>query len=187
VLALTTRPEVNLGTFSLGGLIQRPAVPKATDLPDVEAAREAGVQAIRDLAAEAVEFAGLEPINASLTVSGTIPLFQLSLPDPLCNGLVSGVPDFVFDWTGDGDSFTVFFEGDSDATLLVFGEDGETLACGDDAEFDVNLNPVVTVTGAKPGLYGVWVGRIDPNRPVVGTLTITTAAGAAPRILAPIQ
>lgn len=187
VLVLTTKPEVNLGTFSLGGLIQRPPTPKAADLPDVEAAREAGIKGILDLAAEAVEFAGEEPVNASLTVSGTIPLFQLGLPNPVCNGLVSGVPDFVFDWTGEGDGFTVFFEGDSDSTLLVLSEDGELLACGDDTEFDVNLNPLVTVAGAKPGLYGVWVGRIDPTRPVIGTLTITTAADAAPRILAPIQ
>jgi hypothetical protein len=187
VLVLTTKPEVNLGAFSLGGLIQRPPTPKIADLPDVEAAREAGIKGILDLAAEAVEFTGEEPVNASLTVSGTIPLFQLGLPNPVCNGLVSGVPDFVFDFTGDGDQFTVFLEGDSDATLLVLSEDGELLACGDDAEDEVNINPVVAVTGAKPGLYGVWVGRLDPSRPVIGTLTITTAADAAPRILAPIQ
>jgi hypothetical protein len=187
VLVLTTKPEVNLGAFSLGGLIQRPPTPKAAGLPDVEAAREAGVKGILDLATEAVEFTGEEPVNASLTVSGTIPLFQLGLPNPVCNGLVSGVPDFVFNWTGDSDQFTVFFEGDSDATLLVLSEDGELLACGDDAEDGININPLVTVTGAKPGLYGVWLGRLDPSRPVIGTLTITTAADAAPRTLAPIQ
>jgi hypothetical protein len=187
VLVLTTKPEVNLGAFSLGGLVQRPPTPKAAGLPDVEAAREAGVKGILDLATEAVEFTGEEPVNASLTVSGTIPLFQLGLPNPVCNGLVSGVPDFVFNWTGDSDQFTVFFEGDSDATLLVLSEDGELLACGDDAEDGININPLVTVTGAKPGLYGVWLGRLDPSRPVIGTLTITTAADAAPRTLAPIQ
>lgn len=187
VLVLTTKPEVNLGVFSLGGLIQRPPTPKAAELPDVEAAREAGIQGILDLAAEAVEFAGDEPVNASLTVSGTIPLFELGLPNPACNGLVSSVPDFVFDWTGDGDQFTVFFEGDSDATLLVLREDGELLACSDDAEDEININPLATLTGAKPGLYGVWVGRLDPSRPVIGTLTLTTDADAAPRPLAPIQ
>jgi hypothetical protein len=187
VLVLTTKPEFNLGAFSLGGLIQRPPTPKAAGLPDVEEAREAGIKAILDQAAEAVEFTGEEPVNASLTVSGTIPLFQLGLPNPACNGLVSGVPDFVFDWTGEGEQFTVFLEGDSDATLLVLSEDAELLACGDDAEDGVNMNPVVAVTGAKPGLYGVWVGRLDPSRPVIGTLTITTAADAAPRTLAPLQ
>jgi len=188
VLVLTTKPEVNLGTFNLGGLIQRPLVPKAPEEPTPLAPIDAATTAILDLQAEAVEVAGdAEPVNASLTVSGTIPLFQLGLPNPVCNGLVSGVPDFVFDWTGDGDQFTVFFEGDSDATLLVLSEDGQLLACGDDAEDEVNINPLVTVTGAKPGLYGVWVGRLDPSRPVIGTLTITTAADAAPRTLAPLQ
>lgn len=187
VLVLTTKPEVNLGSFSLDGLIQRPPAPKAAGLPDVEAAREAGVKGILDLAAKAVEFTGAEPVNASLTVSGTIPLFQLGLPNPVCNGLVSGVPDFVFNWSGDSDQFAVFFEGDSDATLLVLSENGEALACGDDAEDGVNINPFVTVTGATPGLYGVWVGRLDPSRPVAGTLTITTAEDAAPAVLAPLQ
>ncbi len=187
VLMLTTKPEVNLGTFSLGGLIQRPPTPKATGLPDIEEARAAAMQAVGDLAAEAVEFNGVEPVNASLTVSGTIPLFQLGLPNPVCNGLVSGVPDFVFDWTGEGDAFSVFFEGDSDTTLLVLSEDGELLACGDDFATDSNINPLVTVNGAKPGLYGVWVGRLDPSRPAIGTLTLTTAADAAPRTLGPLQ
>lgn len=187
VVVLTTKPEVNLGVFSLNGLIQRPPTPKAAGLPDTEAAREAGIKGILDLAADAVEFTGTEPITASLTVSGTIPLFQLGLPNPTCNGLVSGVPDFVFDWAGDDDQFTVFLEGDSDATLLVLSEDAELLACSDDAEVGVNINPSVTVAEAKPGLYGVWIGRLDPARPVAGTLTITTAADAAPAILAPAQ
>lgn len=187
VLVLTTKPEVNLGVFSLGGLIQRPPTPKPAEQPDVAAARAAGIQGILDQAAEAVEFSGSEPVNASMTVSGTIPLFELGLPNPACNGLVNGVPDLVFNWTGEGDQFTVFLEGDSDATLLVLREDGELLACGDDAEDEININPLVTVTGATPGLYGVWVGRLDPSRPVIGALTLTTAADAAPRVLAPIQ
>jgi hypothetical protein len=119
VLVLTTRPEVNIGTFNLGGLIQRPLVPEVQPKPKTAGTRDAGTAAIRELQAEAVAVTGADPINASLTISGTIPLFELDLPNPLCNGLVSGVPDFVFDWTGEGQQFAVFFEGDSDATLLV--------------------------------------------------------------------
>ncbi len=188
ILVLTTKPEINIGTFNLAGLIQRPLVPKAPEEPTPIGAIEAATTAIQDLEAEAVALvAEAEPLNASLTVSGTIPLFELGLPNPVCNGLVSGVPDFVLDYTGDSEQFTVFFEGDGDATLLVLSEDGELLACGDDVEDGVNVNPLVTVTGAKPGLYGVWVGRLDPSRPVIGTLTITTAADVAPRTLAPVQ
>jgi hypothetical protein len=187
VLVLTTRPEVNIGTFNLGGLIQRPLVPEVQPKPKTAGTRDAGTAAIRELQAEAVAVTGADPINASLTISGTIPLFELDLPNPLCNGLVSGVPDFVFDWTGEGQQFAVFFEGDSDATLLVLNEDGEQLVCGDDVEPGANLNPLVVVTEPKPGLYGVWVGRLDPSMPVAGLLTITTAVDAAPKTLAPRQ
>jgi hypothetical protein len=188
VLVLTTNPEVNIGTFNLGGLIRRPLVAETQAEPKMASTREAATASIQALASDAVTLApDSEPLSASLTVSGTIPLFELDLPDPACNGLVSGVPDFVFNWTGDGEAFSVFFEGDGDSTLLVLSEDTELLACGDDAEFDVNINPLVTVADAKPGLYGVWVGRLDPTKPVLGTLTVTTAADAAPKVLGPLQ
>jgi hypothetical protein len=185
---LTTNPEVNIGTFNLGGLIRRPLVAEIQPEPKLASTSEAATASIQALASEAVTLApDSEPLSASLTVSGTIPLFELDLPDPACNGLVSGVPDFVFNWTGDGEAFSVFFEGDGDSTLLVLSEDTELLACGDDAEFDANINPLVTVADAKPGLYGVWVGRLDPTKPVLGTLTVTTAADAAPKVLGPVQ
>jgi hypothetical protein len=188
VLVLTTNPEVNIGTFNLGGLIRRPLVAEIQPEPKLASTSEAATASIQALASEAVTLApDSEPLSASLTVSGTIPLFELDLPDPACNGLVSGVPDFVFNWTGDGEAFSVFFEGDGDSTLLVLSEDTELLACGDDAEFDANINPLVTVADAKPGLYGVWVGRLDPTKPVLGTLTVTTAADAAPKVLGPVQ
>ncbi|MEI2693421.1 MAG: hypothetical protein V9H69_28360 [Anaerolineae bacterium] len=152
------------------------------------ATREAAVAAINDLKADAVTVApDGQPVSVSLTVSGTIPLFELGLPDPVCNGLVSGTPDLVFDWTGAEDAFTLFFEGDSDATLLVLSGDGELLTCGDDAAADLNLNPRVTVSKAKPGLYGVWVGRLDPAKPVLGTLTVVAGADAMPKSLGPVQ
>ncbi len=67
----------------------------------------------------------------------------------------------------------MFFEGDSDATLLVLSADGQVLACSDDAEDEVNINPLVDGDRRPAGLYGVWVGRLDPSRPVIGTLTVT--------------
>ncbi len=188
VLVLTTDPEVNIGTFNLGALIRRPLVPEVRAAPKLAATREAALTAINDLKADAVTAApDDQPVSVSLTLSGTIPLFEMGLPDPVCNGLVSGVPDFVFDWTGEGEPFTLFFEGDSDATLLVLSGDGELLACGDDAEAGVNLNPQVTVSDAKPGLYGVWVGRLDPAKPVLGRLTVVAGADAAPAPLGPVQ
>lgn len=188
VLVLTTRPEVNLGTFNLGALIQRPLVAEVQPALKRVSTADKATASIRALGADAATLApGDQPLSASLTVSGTIPLFELGLPDPACNGLVSGVPDFVFNWAGDGAPFSVFFEGESDATLLVLSEDGQLLACGDDAERDVNVNPVVAIAEAKPGLYGVWVGRLNPEQPVVGVLTVSTVADAAPKSLGPVQ
>lgn len=188
VLVLTTRPEVNIGTFNLGALIQRPLLAEVQPAPKLVSTVETATASIRALEAEAAALApGDKPLSASLTVSGTIPLFELGLPDPTCGGLVSGVPDFVFNWTGDGAPFSVFFEGESDTTLLVLSEDGQLLTCGDDAEADVNINPLVAVADAKPGLYGVWVGRLSPDQPVVGVLTVSTATGAAPKSLGPVQ
>lgn len=188
VLVLTTDPEVNIGTFNLGALIRRPLVPEVQAAPKLAATREAALTAINDLKTDAVTAApDGQPVSVSLTLSGTIPLFEMGLPDPVCNGLVSGMPDFVFDWTGDGEPFTLFFEGDGDSTLLVLSGDGELLACGDDAEAGVNLNPQVTVSDAKPGLYGVWVGRLDPAKPVLGRLTVVAGADAAPAPLGPVQ
>ncbi|MBE2232179.1 MAG: copper resistance protein NlpE N-terminal domain-containing protein [Anaerolinea sp.] len=188
VLVLTTKPEVNIGTFNLGALIQRPLVAEVQPAAKRVATADKAMAAIRAMGADSTTLApGDKPVSVSLTVSGTIPLFELGLPDPACNGLVSGVPDFVFNWAGDGAPFSVFFEGDSDATLLVLSEDAQLLACGDDAETDVNINPVVAVAEAKSGLYGVWIGRINPEQPVAGVLTVSTVADATPKPLGPVQ
>lgn len=188
VLVLTTKPEVNLGTFNLGGLIRRPLVAKVIPEPTPLTGDDAIAAATAEIKAPAGELAAdAEPLTASLTVSGTIPVFQLDLPNPLCNGLVSGAPDYVFEWTSDGGQFSALFDGDADATLLVLSADGQVLACNDDAETGVNINPLVAVQNAPAGLYGVWVGRLDPSKPVIGTLTVTAAADAAPKVLAPAQ
>jgi hypothetical protein len=33
------------------------------------------------------------------------------------------------------------------------------------------------------GRYLVWIGRVDPSKPVTGKLTLTEAAGAKPKVL----
>ena len=86
---------------------------------------------------------------------------------------------------GDAVQLRVFFESDVDSTLMVAGAE-EVVACADDIEAG-NGNPLVTLDNPAQGLYGVWVGRIDPTKPVRGVLTITAAADAAPAMLAPAQ
>ena len=63
----------------------------------------------------------------------------------------------------------------------------KTVACNDDAEAGANLNPLVTLTNPAEGAYAVYVGRLDPTKPVKGTLTITDVAEAKPAVLAPVK
>jgi putative hemolysin len=99
---------------------------------------------------------------------------------------VSNVPDFVFQWPGDAAQLRVFFEGDGDATLLVVGAADTTVSCADETDAN-NRNPLVILDDPAAGLYGVWVGRLDPSQPISGVLTITTDPDATPAVLEPTQ
>ena len=183
VLVLTTNPDVNIGTFDLGSFIQRPAVPEVLEEPTPVVDMEA-IQA--DIQAESGQ-AQLQKLGApvgtvQITAEGMIPLFQLGLDNPTCNGLVNESPDHVFDWSGAKEALNVYFEGDSDATLLVLGPD-ESIACSDDSAETGNMNPQVIVNNAVAGTYAVWVGRVHPESPVTGTLYITDDASAVPAML----
>ena len=70
---------------------------------------------------------------------------------------------------------------------MVVGNDLKTVECNDDAEAGKNLNPLVTLTNPAEGAYAVYVGRLDPTKPVKGKLTITDAADAVPAVLAPVK
>jgi putative hemolysin len=184
VLVLTTKEDVTLASFDLGSFIKRPPLPETAVEPTAVASPTVPSTATLKIAVPELTTAG--PITVSLVASGTIPVFQMNLEDPTCNGLVTGVPDYVFSWSGDPGQVRVFFEGDADATLLVYGGADKALACADDHATG-NANPSVAFENAAQGLYGVWVGRLDPSKPVQGVLTITTDPDAAPVILEPAQ
>jgi hypothetical protein len=189
VLVMTTQPDVSLATFDLDGLIQRPPLAEAVD-PARAANLEAIAAAIEEMVTDAPELsAEAEPLTVLVTAEGTVPLPQLQLDNPLCNGLVAPTPDFVFHWSGQADQLTVYYEGDLDATLLVYGAAdgpaGGVAWCNDDAEIVANVNPSISIAQPQEGVYGVWVGRIDPTQAVTGTLTVTSAPDAQPATLAP--
>jgi hypothetical protein len=91
----------------------------------------------------------------------------------------------VFNLAGQSKNLRVFFEGDRDATLLVLGPKDLT-ACNDYAEKGVNSNPQVDIANPAEGTYAVFVGRLDPAKPVSGKLTVTDATGTLPTKLAPV-
>lgn len=183
VLVMTANPDVNIGTFDLGSFIQRPLVPEVLEVPapavDMESI-QAEIQA--RIAKAQLQKLGAPAGSVEITAEGTIPLFQLELDNPTCNGLVAENPDHVFEWSGAAEMLNVYFEGDNDATLLVLGPD-ESVACSDDSAETGNVNPQVIVSNPVAGTYAVWIGRINPEAPVVGTLFITADGSAVPAML----
>jgi hypothetical protein len=59
------------------------------------------------------------------------------------------------------------------ATNLVIVEEGEEITCP--LLEASTATPEVTLEQPTAGRYGVWVGRIDMDKPVEGTLTVTIA------------
>jgi len=97
--------------------------------------------------------------------------------------VIGDKPDLAFDWSGEADALSIYFEGDADSTLLVVTPGGK-IFCNDDASAD-NANPLVVIPDPAQGRYAIFVGRVHPEEQVKGKLTVTDAADAEPEILAP--
>ena len=184
VLVLTTDPEVNIGTFHLGSFIERSLIPELAPRRETVSEPGAFAQILEEGLADAPELTpDTTPAQVEIVTEGTVPLFQLPLEDRSCAGLVTGVPNYVFKWSGETEVLGVFFESDLDSTLLVLGPGG-LVKCSDDAEAAANLNPVVALPDPADGVYAVYVGRLNPEVPVSGVLTITDST-ESPDVLAP--
>ena len=192
VLVFTAKPSVDLGTFKIGELIKRPSIPMPAALPatapTVDAAAQAAPQgapqaapllkAAREsvLASAAVLQPGFAPVAKELTAEGNIPLFRLpEAQEKGCGGLVTGLPLFAFKWTGQTENLRVSFAGDGDSTLMVIGGNKPAVLCNDDAKAG-DPNPAIDIENPAEGTYLVYVGRINPEKPVKGTLTVAEAA-----------
>jgi hypothetical protein len=186
ILVLTTRPEINVGTFSLGGLIQRESIPEdLVEIDEVQTRREHLADALAELEVDIVELkAGLEKIVTELTGDGEHAAFDIPLDGVICNGYISEEPDYVFDWEGEAEALRVFYEADGDATLLVVTPDG-SVVCNDDHASGENLNPLVSIPTPAEGQYSVFVGHINPDEAVSGNLTVTELVELVPELLAP--
>jgi hypothetical protein len=183
VLVLTTRPDVNLGTFELGALITRPPMPETVE-PERSVDGDTLTEAPAAKLLAAAKVAGVAPVKQSITSEGTIGLFDVEVGNPACIGWVNEEPDYTFDWTGGSDQLSIFFDGKADAALLVVGPEDEVL-CVDDAAPGKNLNPLVRIQDPTEGQWRVWVSRLNPEKALVGDLVVSGAADAAPALLAP--
>jgi hypothetical protein len=182
-LVFTTKPTVNTGTLSLKDLVKRPAQAELTPVRDrlLAAAKRVAEAQAAVKSAEPLKPGG-GPLTKEVTANGMLPAPELSTSDTLCDGLVSIVPDLAFDWSGEAKALGVMFEGDGDATLLLRTPDG-SFVCADDANGFSNLNPLLIVSNPAAGRYLVWVGRVDPSKPVTGKLTVASTADLKPAIL----
>jgi len=185
VLVLTTRPDVNIGNFSLDNLITRPAVPEILETAEGRKEAEQLLQTIEQHQGDIEKLsAGGEPFTVELTGEGKVPAFEYDIEDQQCTGFISEVPDYVFDWSGTADEMAIFFEGDADSSLVVVQPGGEVI-CNDDSITNENVNPLLIVSNPAEGLYAVFVGHLNPDVPISGKLTITDVASVQPALLNP--
>lgn len=188
LLVITGKREFSLSNFAPGKLIQRPSIPQEDVQPVVA---EEAIAAARTVSAamkimpNATLTVDSAPITATVTTTGTVPAFMLTDSDTLCSGLVEDFPDYILKVEGELDNLRVAFEGDSDATLVVIHKDGGPW-CADDAEATVNANPLVDIAAPAEGLYGIFVGRFDPETPLAGTLIVSPGTDVEPAILEPV-
>ncbi len=184
ILVLTTKPEVNLGTFNLSSFIQRAQMPEVVPEPERIADQAALIETLEMALADSPDLADADlPTEVEVVADGIVPLFQLPLEAQGCAGLVTGAPSYTFNWVGEAQDMRIMFEGDGDASLLVIGPD-RAVACSDDSADGSNQNPVIDISGPMDGLHAVYVGRIDPGAPVSGVLSITNQSDE-PEVLAP--
>ncbi len=182
-LVFTGRGDLDATQMALASLVKRPPAPQVLPLRDrlVRAA-----QRLEEVSAKLEDVpeleAGGDDVEVDFTADGELPAPELLTGGDLCSGLVSLAPTYAFRWTGEAEALNLFVEADGDTTLLVRTPGGEAL-CADDADGVNNLNPLLTIDAPAEGLYLVWVGRIDPDSPVTGVLTLTESADAGPEAL----
>ncbi|MCB0188802.1 MAG: hypothetical protein KDE31_31245, partial [Caldilineaceae bacterium] len=182
LLVLSTRPEINIGTFSLENLINREPIPE--DLVEAEEVNTGKlVTDTSTLAADQiVDWNNEEELTHTVTVSGTVPAFDISTPDMMCNGFIHALPDFVFNLSETPDHLRIFFEGDGDATLMVEDPDGN-IFCNDDHVAGENLNPVVDIPAPTVGQYYVFIGRVQMDEEIHGVMTVSGSVALNPAVL----
>lgn len=190
IAVLTSRTEVNTGTFNLGTFVQRPPVLevllKASDTHitggDVQ-------HRLEELLAAATDITPIEAdttITTTQPISGGLPgfLFPTARTSPfaVCTGIIDPDSAYVFTVAEGVDSVNLFAETDVDGSLLIVQPDGLSL-CTDDAPDGVNRNPQIILNDPLPGNYAVLVGGIQVQEPTEAQITITTDLDAAPAML----
>ncbi len=185
VLVLTTKPEVNIGNFDLGGLIRRDSIPEILQTPEGQEIAQRVIASIEGYEGEVGSLSASDEEAAKVEVSaeGEIAAHEIPLVGDRCSGFINETPDYLFDWSGAAAELAIFFEGETDASLLVVTAD-QRILCNDDTVAAENINPLVLISDPAKGQYAVYVGRLNPEAPVSGVLTVTSL-DQSPDVLAP--
>jgi hypothetical protein len=173
VLVLTAQKDLDPLTFSLPNLI-----PQLTD--ERQPVLAFLLKALRERAQNAPALTADKPIVVENVKSdGKLPAYELPLGNAICNGYISALPTSVFQVGADTEHMRLFFEGDADSTLVVLTPDRRVL-CNDDFADIETSHPLLDINNPPAGTYAVFVGRVDPAKPLSGKLTVTTSTSAAP-------
>jgi hypothetical protein len=182
-LVFSGKGDMSAGGLALQNLVKRPAQPEVLPLSNrlTSAATRVAEAAASVKTAENLTPGG-GPLTAQVTATGNLPAPEVATGDSLCGGLITVAPNYAFEWSGQAKALGVMFEGNGDATVIVRRPDGR-FVCADDADGNANLNPLVILAGPTAGRYLVWVGRVDPAKPLTGKLTVASSADLKPAIL----
>lgn len=191
LLVITTRPEINLGTFDLTSLVQRAPIPEDTlEHADVAPRRadasRAGAATLAEAEAVLSREEIIDGVSTEVTAAGSEPAFELPAEGLFCAGFIGAEPDFSFELEAEGDRLRVYFESNADSTLVVQLPDGSYL-CNDDAVSGDNLNPLVEILAPDSGRYNVFVGRLQQDEPINGKLFVVESNTQMPADLDPSQ
>jgi hypothetical protein len=140
-----------------------------------------------DSGGESMPNVGLDPYFGSLTIDNGF------APDPHVVEISAGgsidldVDDCSYGWVGNAPDFNLTYDGSggtlhfwvrsSEDTMLLVNKPDATWVCDDDSLGDTN--PVVTITGARSGVYNIWVGTYSEREAgdlVDATLYLSTKA-----------
>jgi hypothetical protein len=185
MLVITTKPDVNLGTFQPGLLVKRPSIPETLPALGLNPAnREKLRQAIAALTANAPKLQpGGPDVTSPFVANGNLSPVTYTNGNLQCDGQIKLAPTYVFTLTGTTKDLRIFAEGNHDSNLIVKTPAGPlAFVCDDDAA-PGNYNPLVDIPNPPAGFYAVWVGNIDAAQPVTGTLTVTQSPAAQPETL----
>jgi hypothetical protein len=98
-----------------------------------------------------------------------------------CEGYMNAAPTMAITLLSEQALLRLFFlpdGGTGDATLIMAAPDGSWY-CNDDSYN--SLHPTLSIVGAAPGTYQVWVGNYDASEPLAGALYLTRSS------LSPVQ